>query len=56
MKYSNVFSALIVGVLAGIQACNAQSYILSVETADTLTTVFTGVSWVNGPESSGPHS
>lgn len=29
---------------------------MSVETTETLNTVFTGVSWVNGPESSGPHT
>lgn len=50
MQYSKLFSALIVSVLAGIQSCNAQSYRLSVETTETLTTVFTGVSWVNSAD------
>lgn len=50
MQYSKVFSTLIVGVLAGIQACNAQSYRLYAETSETLNTVYTMVSWVNSAD------
>lgn len=53
MQYGKVFSTLIVGVLAGIQACSAQSYRLYAETSETLNTVYQTVSWVNSADGSG---
>lgn len=50
MQYSTVFSTILVGVLAGIQACSAQSYRLYAEPSTTLNSVYNHVSWVNGPE------
>ncbi|KAL0634754.1 hypothetical protein Q9L58_006271 [Maublancomyces gigas] len=50
MQYGKVFSALIVGVLAGIQACNAQTYSLYADTSENLNTVYRTVSWVNSAD------
>lgn len=53
MQYGKVFSALIVGVLAGIQACNAQTYSLYADTSENLSTVYRTVSWVNSADGNG---